>query len=282
MAGGYVDGPVREACASCARPGSRSSRAAARFTWPTAATTASARLQPAMYRPWPVREPRRAAMARARPRLFARSARAGPGIGVRAVRDGLCRPAHPSCRAGRPGNDPVGRGSGYQDGTIALFNYPRGVAAGPDGNVYVADQGNHVIRQIRTLQQTVLSGAGGVVTHTTTTRQVTVGFPPARWPALPRSRPAWPMPADLPAGLTPVGGAFTVRAQDAAGSPVTAFRCRCSWRLALGAPEVAGLSPEALAQLALYTRSENTASVDQDSVRLRPGRPQARLPASRI
>ncbi|MGH9421134.1 MAG: hypothetical protein ACRD3J_14250, partial [Thermoanaerobaculia bacterium] len=40
--------------------------------------------------------------------------------------------------------------SGAQDGTgaAARFNSPRGIVAGPDGSVYVADSGNHAIRKI--------------------------------------------------------------------------------------------------------------------------------------
>ena len=49
-----------------------------------------------------------------------------------------------------------GGSSGTADGTstLARFNGPRGVAAGANGLVYVADTGNHTIRAI---------SAGGVV-----------------------------------------------------------------------------------------------------------------------
>lgn len=51
----------------------------------------------------------------------------------------------------------LGRASGTNDGTggTARFNGPSGVAVGSSGNVYVADSGNHTIRQVT---------PGGVVT----------------------------------------------------------------------------------------------------------------------
>ncbi len=46
----------------------------------------------------------------------------------------------------------IGKGgvSGYQDGNPedALFNQPRGVAVTPDGNIYITDQGNNVVRKL--------------------------------------------------------------------------------------------------------------------------------------
>jgi DNA-binding beta-propeller fold protein YncE len=44
--------------------------------------------------------------------------------------------------AGVPGE------AGSNDGTEARFNAPRGLAAAPDGSLYVADTGNHTIRRI--------------------------------------------------------------------------------------------------------------------------------------
>ena len=164
---------------------------------------------------------------------------------------------------------------GYQDGAIALFDYPRGVAAGPDGDVFVADQGNHVIRRIRTAQQTILPPTGGVITYTTTTRLVTVSFPAGALAGETTITTALADATGLPSGLAPVGGAFAIRAQDGAGAPVTAFPLPLKLEVALGAPEVAGLSPEAPAQLALYYSSENattwtqaTSVFDQGGLRL--------------
>jgi hypothetical protein len=60
--------------------------------------------------------------------------------------------------AGVPGQ--VGHRDGPRD--QALFSGPRGLAMDPDGNVYVADQGNHVIRKIeRRGPVTTLAGAPG-------------------------------------------------------------------------------------------------------------------------
>src|SRR5690606_1798728 len=45
----------------------------------------------------------------------------------------------------------IGKGgvAGYQDGNPedALFNQPRGVAVTPDGNIYITDLGNTVVRK---------------------------------------------------------------------------------------------------------------------------------------
>ena len=42
--------------------------------------------------------------------------------------------------------------SGYVDGvgTVAKFNYPRGISVDSTGNVWVADTNNHMIRRINT------------------------------------------------------------------------------------------------------------------------------------
>lgn len=46
----------------------------------------------------------------------------------------------------------IGKGgvAGYQDGNPedALFNQPRGVAVTPDGNIYITDRGNNVVRKL--------------------------------------------------------------------------------------------------------------------------------------
>ena len=55
---------------------------------------------------------------------------------------------------------------GFRDGQrgAAQFNSPRGVAAGPDGNVYVADSGNHVIRKITPdARVTTIAGVPGTI-----------------------------------------------------------------------------------------------------------------------
>ena len=49
-----------------------------------------------------------------------------------------------STLAGLPGS--IGSADGQ--GSSARFQYPRGVAVGSAGNVYVADQGNHTIRKV--------------------------------------------------------------------------------------------------------------------------------------
>ncbi len=46
----------------------------------------------------------------------------------------------------------IGKGgvAGYQDGNPedALFNQPRGVAVTADGNIYITDLGNNVVRKL--------------------------------------------------------------------------------------------------------------------------------------
>lgn len=51
---------------------------------------------------------------------------------------------------------------GFVDGAAAeaQFNNPYGVAVGPDGTVYVADQRNHAIRKIQGDQVSTLAGTG--------------------------------------------------------------------------------------------------------------------------
>jgi len=49
------------------------------------------------------------------------------------------------------------------DTTTALFKWPTGVAVDEDGNVYVADQGNHLIRRITPegVVSTIAGSTGG-------------------------------------------------------------------------------------------------------------------------
>ncbi|HLX70911.1 MAG TPA: hypothetical protein VKV04_14890 [Verrucomicrobiae bacterium] len=57
------------------------------------------------------------------------------------------------------------RNSGTNNGTgpSALFDFPTGVAVGPDGNIYVADEGNHTIRRMTpNAVVSTLAGAGGI------------------------------------------------------------------------------------------------------------------------
>ena len=58
----------------------------------------------------------------------------------------------PACRAG------------YQDGDVgqALFSYPRALAVGADGTLYVAEVGNHRIRRLRRQPR---SGMGVLLAH---------------------------------------------------------------------------------------------------------------------
>lgn len=60
------------------------------------------------------------------------------------------------------------REPGYADGAgaSARFNFPRGIASAPDGSVYVADSGNHVIRRITPDGiVTTVAGQPGVAGH---------------------------------------------------------------------------------------------------------------------
>ena len=69
------------------------------------------------------------------------------------------QPRPPEVFAGAPGQP------GSNDGAAlaARFREPRGVAAGPDGSVYVADSGNHTIRKIaRNGTVTTVAGEAGV------------------------------------------------------------------------------------------------------------------------
>ena len=51
--------------------------------------------------------------------------------------------------------------SGFEDGETSLFNTPRGLAFGRDGNLFVADSGNHSIRKVSpTGLVTTIAGSG--------------------------------------------------------------------------------------------------------------------------
>src|SRR5690606_11377115 len=56
----------------------------------------------------------------------------------------------------------AGTTSGYQDGPVgtARFSLPAGVAIAPNGDVYVADYGNHSIRKISGGMVTTFAGNG--------------------------------------------------------------------------------------------------------------------------
>ncbi len=71
----------------------------------------------------------------------------------------------------------AGSGQGFVVGPLATakFYYPRGVAVGPSGEVYVSDSGNNVIRRIWAAQAVVFAGSasgyqGFVDGHTTSAR----------------------------------------------------------------------------------------------------------------
>ncbi|MCL2355700.1 MAG: hypothetical protein FWC70_00905 [Defluviitaleaceae bacterium] len=55
-----------------------------------------------------------------------------------------------------------GNGAGYENGTDAMFFYPSALALSADGNIYVADTGNNVIRRIDTFGYvTTVAGIAG-------------------------------------------------------------------------------------------------------------------------
>ena len=72
----------------------------------------------------------------------------------------LLAPGAAGCSASTLAGAPGARGFADGPAATALFNQPRGVAAGAAGEVYVADGGNHRVRLIRDGVVTTLAGSG--------------------------------------------------------------------------------------------------------------------------
>ena len=70
--------------------------------------------------------------------------------------------------------------SGSTDGTadIARFEAPAGIAVSPAGTVYLADQGNHRIRQIKLAANTVIAATGITIPGSTDVSLVLAGLDP--------------------------------------------------------------------------------------------------------